>query len=335
MHGIVCFPTKKKENHPMQTDVTYKIRNWSDYNRALIERGSITIWVEEKALKNWISFSHTGKTGRPETYSDDAILMLLMLREVFKLTLRSLQGFAKSLFQMMNLTIPIPCYTQISRRAKTLHKRINRLLKGKKNCNIIFDSTGLKVYGEGEWKVKVHGKSKRRTWRKLHVAIDADTQDIACCELTGNGEGDAEVAERMLDRMKGSIKTFRGDGAYDSNRLRRKVHEKGGNCIIPPPRNAAYKGTTNEWQSERDESIAAVVGFGDGEMGRKLWKIFSGYHQRSLVETSMFRVKKLFGEKLKGRNMGVQQTEAICKCLVINKMNQLGLPDGKWVLKAA
>jgi hypothetical protein len=319
----------------MQTDVAYKIRNWSEYNRALIQRGSITVWVEEKFLKNWISFSHTGKTGRPETYSDDAILMLLVLREVFKLTLRSLQGFAKSLFQMMNLNLPIPCYTQICRRAKTLHKRIIRLFKGKKKCNIIFDSTGLKVYGEGEWKVKVHGKAKRRTWRKLHIGIDADTQDIVCCELTGNDEGDAEVAEKMLDRVKGSIKSFRGDGAYDSNSLRKKVHEKGGTCIIPPPRNATYKGEISGWKKERDGNVAAIVGFGGEEQGRKLWKIFSGYHQRSLVETSMFRVKKIFGEKLKGRSLGVQRTEAICKCLVLNKMNKLGLPDGEWVLKAA
>lgn len=318
----------------MQTDVTYKIRNWSEYNKALIQRGSINIWMEEKSIKNWISFSHTGEAGRPETYSDDAILMLLMLREVFKLTLRSLQGFVKSLFQMMNLKLSVPSHTQISRRAKTLHKRIKRLLNGKKNCNIVFDSTGLKVYGEGEWKVRVHGKTKRRTWRKLHIGIEADTQDIVCCELTGNDEGDAEVGERMLGKMKGRIKSFRADGAYDSNRLRKKVHEKGGRCLIPPPRNAAYKGALCGWEKERDESIAAIVGFGGGEQGRKLWKIFSGYHYRSLVETSMYRIKKLFGEGLKARNIEAQQSESICKCLVINRMNKLGLPSGEWLLKA-
>lgn len=134
--------------------------------------------------------------GRPETYSEDAILMLLILREVFKLTLRSLQGFAKSIFKIMSLDISVPSYTQISRRAKTLHRRIRRLIEGRKNCHIIFDSTGLKVYGEGEWKVKVHGKSKRRTWRKFHVGIDAETQNVLCCELTENNKGDAEVAEK-------------------------------------------------------------------------------------------------------------------------------------------
>ena len=314
----------------MQTE-TYKIRNWSDYNRALIQRGSINFWIEQESLKKWFSSYHSCKSGRPETYSDEAILMLLTFREVFKLTLRSLEGFIKSIFEMMGLDLPVPSYTQVSRRAKTLHKRIKKLLKGKKNCDIIFDSTGLKVYGEGEWKMKVHGKSKRRTWRKFHIGIDAHSQDILCCELTKNNEGDAEVAEKMLNKMSESIKSARGDGAYDGARFRKKVHEKGGICIVPPPRDATYKGATEGWERERDASLAEIEGFGGGEEGRKLWKIFSGYHERSLVETSMFRVKKMMGENLKSRSYGAQQTEAICKCLVLNKMNKLGLPNGKWI----
>lgn len=314
----------------MQTGTTYKIRNWSDYNKSLIQRGSITIWVEEKSLNKWYSSAHTCLAGRPATYSDDAILMLLTLREVFKLALRSLEGFAKSLFDLMNLTLPIPSYTQISRRAQTLHKRIKRLLNGNKKCHIIFDSTGLKVHGEGEWKMKVHGKSKRRTWRKFHVGIDAETQNILCCELTGNDEGDAEVAERMLNGLKG-VKSARGDGAYDSRHFRKKVHEKGGSCIVPPPRDATYKGASEAWEKERDECLAAIEGFGGGDNGRKLWKIFSGYHTRSLAETAMFRTKKMFGSNLKSRSFGAQQSEAMCKCLIINKMNSLGMPKGKWV----
>lgn len=318
----------------MQTEMTYKIRNWPEYNKALIQRGSINIWVEEESIKKWYSTSHTCLAGRPATYSDEAILMLLLLREVFKLTLRSLQGFTTSLFTLMGLDLPVPSYTQISRRAQTLHKRIRRLIKGNKKSHIVFDSTGLKVYGEGEWKVKVHGKSKRRTWRKFHIGIDVETQDILCCELTENNKGDAEVAEKMLDRMSGSIKSARGDGAYDGQRFRKKVYEKGGVCIVPPPRDATYKGALDGWERERDGCLAAIEGFGGGEDGRRLWKICSGYHQRSLAETAMFRVKKMFGERLKARCIGTQESEAICKCLAINKMNKLGMPRGKWILKA-
>jgi hypothetical protein len=319
----------------MQTESRYRIRNWPEYNRALVQRGSINIWVDEESLKKWYSSSHTCQAGRPATYSDEAMLLLLTLREVFKLTLRSLKGFAKSLFTLMSLNLSIPSYTQISRRAQTLHKRIKRLMKGKKDCHIIFDSTGLKVYGEGEWKVRIHGKSKRRTWRKFHIGIDADTQDILCCELTGNNKGDAETAEKMLNSMAGSIKSARGDGAYDGQRFRQKVHEKGGACIVPPPRDATYKGATEGWERERDGALAAIEGFGGGEVGRKLWKICSGYHERSLAETAMFRVKIMLGEKLKARLMGAQHSEAICKCLVINKMNKLGMPKGSWVSVAA
>ncbi len=162
-----------------------------------------------KSCQELVFFHHTCLAGRPATYSDEAILMMLILREVYKCSLRSLQGFMQSLFQIMNLHLPVPSYSQISRRAKTLYKRVNRLTQGKKACHIIFDSTGLKVHGEGEWKVRVHGTSKRRTWRKLHIGIDAETQDIICCELTGNNKGDAEIAEQMLGKLPCKVKSAR------------------------------------------------------------------------------------------------------------------------------
>lgn len=319
----------------MQTEPTYRIRNWAEYNRALIQRGSITVWMDEKAVKNWFSSYHTCRAGRPATYSDEAILLLLILREVYQRSLRSLQGFVQSLFKVMGLDLPVPSYSQISRRAKSLHKKLGQLTKGKQARHIIFDSTGLKVYGEGEWKVKVHGKGKRRTWRKFHIGIDAETQDILCFELTENDKGDAEAAERMLGNLPCGIKSARGDGAYDASRFRKKVHDKGGSCIVPPPKGAAYKGKQEGWEKERDDAIAAIHGFGGGEKGRKLWKTCSGYHERSLVETAMFRIKKMFGGGLKSRSMGAQKTEAFCKVLVINKMNKLGMPKFEWVLEAA
>ena len=319
----------------MQNDLKYKIRNWSEYNRSLIQRGSITVWIDEKAIKNWFSSYHTCLPGRPATYSDEAILMILILREVYGRSLRSLQGFIRSLFTIMKLDLPVPSYSQISRRAKLLHKRLNRLTQGKKARHIIFDSTGLKVYGEGEWKVKVHGKSKRRTWRKFHIGIDAETQDILCCELTGNNKGDAEIAEKMVEKLPCKVKSARGDGAYDASRFRKKVHAKGGVCIVPPPRDATYKGTADKgWEKERDDAIAAINGFGGDEVGRRLWKVCSGYYERSLVETAMFRIKRMFGCRLKARSLGSQKTECMCKCMIINKMNKLGMPRFEWIFEA-
>jgi Transposase DDE domain len=314
----------------MHTKLSYRIRNWAEYNRALIQRGSISVWIEEDTINQWFSSSNQSKAGRPIIYSDEAILMMLLLREVYKLPLRGLQGFVQSLFRMMKLDLPVPSYSQISRRAKTLHKKLTRLIGDRKVRHIIFDSTGLKVYGEGEWKTRIHGKSKRRTWRKFHIGIDAVSQDIICCELTGNEEGDAEVAGRMIEKMPGKIASARGDGAYDAQKFREKVFEKGGVCIVPPPKGATYKGAKSGWARERDATLAVIQGFGGGEIGRKLWKICSGYHERSLVETSMYRVKKIIGADLKARSMGGQKTEAQCKCMIINRMNNLGMPKFEW-----
>lgn len=317
----------------------YRIRNWSEYNKSLIQRGSITFWIEEKALKNWFSSSHTCMAGRPEIYSDEAILTMLVLRELYHLPLRALEGFVQSLFAKMGINLSVPCYTQISRRAKSLHKRLKVLTHSKKARHLIFDSTGLKVHGEGEWKVRTHGKSKRRTWRKFHIGIDADTQDIVCCELTSNSQGDARVAEGMLKGLPGKVKSVRGDGAYDAVRFREIVDRKGGTCIVPPPRDATYKGVMGEvneaWIRSRDDTVATICGLGGGDLGRKLWKILSGYYKRSLVESTMFRVKKLFGDKLKARLMDTQKSEVLCKCIIINKMNSLGMPRFEWVEEAA
>lgn len=308
----------------------YRILNWSDYNKSLIERGSLTVWIDENCLEKWYSQDSTGKAGRPCSFSDDAILMLLVIRERFNLTLRSLQGFVQSLFLLMGVNLVVPCYTQISRRAKTLYKKIHRLCKGSPR-HLIFDSTGLKVYGEGEWKVRTHGKSKRRTWRKLHIGIDAETQDIVVCELTGNDTGEAAPAVRMLDKIPGKLETVRGDGAYDPNEVRSKIFEKGARAIIPPPRHASIKGATEGWVKDRDEDIAKILSYGDREEGRKPWKVLTGYHKRSLVETAMLRIKGMFGEQLKNRDLETQRTEVFCKCLVINKMNELGMPKGEWI----
>lgn len=274
------------------------------------------------------------KAGRPEIFSDNAILMLLMLRERFNLSLRSLEGFAKSILKLMGLTVPVPSYTQISRRAKTLYKRVKRLSKNNPT-HIILDSTGLKVYGEGEWKVRAHGKSKRRIWRKLHLAIDAETQDCIAFELTTHSVGEAKPAARILNKIPGKLKTVRGNGAYDPNIVRETVSRKGARSIIPPPRHASIKGAKNGGIRDRDEDTEAIYELGGKGAGRRPWKEKVNYFKRSLIEMSMLRIKTMFGEGLKSRNLETQRTETLCKCLILNKMNELRLPRGVWGKEAA
>ena len=310
----------------------YCITNWSQYNTALIQRGNINLWFSQDALKKWL---HKGKrvNGRPRRYSDDAILMALMVREVMHLPLRTLQGFLKSMMAKVGLNLPVPSYTQICRRAKALKKVLHRLCKMSRRLphDIVFDSTGLKVYGEGEWKVRQHGISKRRTWRKFHIGIDPRSQEIVTMELTDNGKADAAVAEGMLKCMPRSVRRVTGDKAYDRFRFRRRVHERGATNGTPPSRNARVHYETNDPAvMERNAAIMEIAGLGGDDLARKLWKKLTGYHKRSLVETAMYRIKQLFGGRLRSRYMEQQYVESYVKCLVLNKMTRLGLPRGCW-----
>ena len=169
----------------------YHIRNWKDYNKSLIQRGSITVWFSEDAINKWYATS-TGKRGRPSIYSDDAILTALLIRVIFHLPLRALEGFLSLLVLALGIFLQTPSYSQICRRAQLLGKHL-RCLSKRKITDLVIDSTGLKVYGEGEWKVRQHGYSKRRTWRKLHLAVCPDSNEIIFVKLTENKTSDHKI----------------------------------------------------------------------------------------------------------------------------------------------
>lgn len=310
---------------------TYKIQNWPQYNRSLIQRGSINLWFSEEAIKKWHATTYTGEKGRPLIYSDDAILCALLIRTVFHLPLRALQGFLVSMVALLRLTIKIPSYTQISRRAQDLEKALSKLSR-RRPRDIVFDSTGLKVYGEGEWKVRQHGVSKRRTWRKLHIGMDPDSGEIIIAELTDNGigSGDGEIGAGLVKKLPKSIKRVFGDGAYNGIGFRRQVETLGAEAIVPPPKGAVLHQSPDEALEKRNNAILEILGLGGDDEARKLWKVLKGYHTRSLVETSMYRIKQLTGSNLLSRSFKRQVTESYIKCLVINKMTKLGMPIGKW-----
>jgi transposase len=248
-----------------------------------------------------------------------------MIREVYKLPLRMLQGFLISLFAILGLKLLVPSYSQISRRSARLNKELKRLFrKGAKD--IVFDSSGLKVYGEGEWKVKQHGKGKRRTWRKVHIGMDPHTGEILLCEMTKNSASDSNAACHLLDEMEGKIERGFGDGAYDDKKFRKKVESLGGKAIVPPDRNAVYKGAKDGAMRQRDLDIAAIHILGGDELARKIWKKLIGYYKRSLAETAFSRIKRILGPNLKARKFENQKVECQVKCLVMNKMLSLGMP---------
>lgn len=316
----------KKDTTPSKAKNKYRIRNWAEYNRSLVNRGSITFWFDEESIEKWYSTERTNKPGRPDIYSDHAIWCGLMIKAVFHVALRALQGLIDSLIKILRLDLTCPHYSRFSRRAKGLQIPLRRLLKPGEKLNVVFDSTGVKVYGEGEWKVRKHGYSKRRTWRKIHVGMCVDSGQVVVSAVTSNNVSDDVAMLHMMDALNGTpIGDVLGDGAYDTTDCREAVHDCGGRQIIPPDKNAKLqKGESFPGLQERDHAIRRIQELGNE--GRALWKQGINYHRRSRVETLMFRYKTILGDRLTARREKTQATEVTIKLNVLNRMTELGTP---------
>ena len=320
--------TKVGGKQKKQKKNKYKITNWREYNRSLVKRGDITIWFDEALLDCWY-YQGPNQKGAQYKYSGQCMRSLLQLKVVFGLKYRQLEGFASSLLGMMGIELSVPSYCQISRRAKQVEVKMD-VPKTKGPMFIVFDSTGLKVYGEGEWKVRKHGYNKRRTWRKLHLGVDEKTGYIHAQVLTKNskGDGDAQQVPQLLDQVKSPIDRFGADGAYDTYEIWEMLKEKQIEGVIPPQENAMYWVDENDelLDLDRNEIIKKIE-----KVGRKKWKQQSGYHRRSLSETAMFRFKTIFGPQLYSRRFETQQSEVAIKIACLNIMTGLGMPVCKKV----
>jgi len=314
----------------MKAKHKYRIRNWNHYNKSLIQRGSITVWFSDEAVKKWRAPKEPRKKGHPFIYSDDAILTALIIRSVFHLPLRALEGFMLSLTMLMKIILPIPCYTQICKRSKFLGQELEKLSR-RNITDLVIDSTGLKVYGEGEWKVRKHGYTKRRTWRKLHLAVCPDSNEVIFNVLTDSTTSDGEVYLDFIEISPRSLKRSFGDGAYDSRKCYKASYKHGSSLIAPPQCNAVFDQMAPPYMQARNDAILEIIGLGGDENARKIWKKLKGYHRRSLAETAMFRFKQLFGNTLKSHLFYSQKAEARAKCLAMNKMTALGMPKGEWI----
>ena len=202
----------------------YRIRNWSKYNKALVQRGSITFWMNHTVAKSWYySERKCSDRGRPEVYSDIAIESCLIVKSIFNLPLRATQGLVDSLFNLINTKVKAPSYVQICRRQKTLEVKLTHDVKGP--IHVVVDGTGLKIFGEGEWKVRQHGYTKHRMWRKLHIGIDVKSQQIVMMELTDNRVGENKKLKELLRQYPDGFIRIGGDKGYDSF----DCHEQVGN----------------------------------------------------------------------------------------------------------
>ena len=282
--------------------------NWSEYNKNLVKRGNINLWISED-IEKWWYIEQTRKQGRPFTYSDKAIETFLTISYLFKMPLRMTEGFLNSFFEREGLKIQSPCYTQVSRRAASITVEEIKVARGQ-NINIAIDSTGVKVFGEGEWKVKIHGTSQKRTWRKLHLGVDTDSSMIIRNTLTKNSVDDASIACDMLASLEGCVGKATGDGAYDKGKVYIAARRAGADLVVPPARNARQqKIIIDPAKLPRDNAIARIRRLGGDEEARKLWKKETGYYRRSLAETAMYRSKITFTDRLRHRKFENQQNE--------------------------
>jgi hypothetical protein len=310
-------PSKKK---------SYKVRNWHEYNESLVRRGSLEFWIEQGLIKSWevkIIPPAKRKKGAQTKYSDHAIETTRLIGKVYHQCLRQTEGFARSIFEMVKLKLSVPDHSALSRRGNRLKVRLP--VKDKEHVIAIIDSTGLKVYGEGEWKVRKHGYSKRRTWVKLHVSVDTDGE-VRAALITDNAVDDAEAGVELLDQQRvDNIEEVDADGAYDKSKFYDTCLEQNIPKIAIPPRIDAkiwVHGNRKGDKHPRDENLRAIR-----RASRHKWKQATGYHKRSLVETTMYRTKTIFGEKINSRNSDNQKTEVMLILKALNLMTHSGMPD--------
>jgi IS5 family transposase len=301
----------------------YRIRNWSEYNAGLKQRGSLTFWIDEAVLEQWIVPDVSGKRGASILYSDLAITTMATVKAVYGLAGRQCQGFLESIFELMGIKLPVPDHSTLSRRLGQLPVPLPVLPKQGAR-HVVVDSTGVKVYGEGEWKTRQHGVSKRRTWRKLHLGVDEGTGEILVAVVSTNNVSDGEVLPDIIDAIEDEIEQVSADGAYDQRQCYDAIRARQAKAAIPPRKGAKIwqHGNSKAERHNRDENLRRIR-----RVGRKAWKQESNYHRRSLAETTMFRFKTIFGGNLSSRKFGNQAAELFIKCAALNRMIQIAKPD--------
>lgn len=302
---------------------SYRLRNWPEYNKALVQRGSLTVWVSEDVLAAWHDHTRTGKRGARRTYTDTAILCMATLGEVYRLPLRATEGLTRALVRLLGVELSVPDYTTLCRRRRALEVELPRRREDEP-MHVVVDSTGIKVYGEGEWEVRQHGYSRRRTWRKLHLGVDAATGELVAVVVSTNSFKDSQLLPDLLEQVEDEISQVSADGASDSRNCYAAIRDREARAAIPPRKGARIwqHGNPKAERHIRDENLRAIR-----RTGRAQWKRESRYHRRSLAETAVFRVKMIFGERVSARSFGGQAAQLLVRCATLNRMTHLGMPD--------
>ena len=308
MHSRVYPPYKTK----------YRVANWASYDRALVERGDVTLWVSPEAVASWEPVG-VGTRGGQRQYSDVAIETALTLRLLFHLPLRQTEGFLQSLFGMMGLELAAPDHTTLSRRGQHLDLTRVRVPTGR-GLHLIVDSTGLSIVGEGEWARAKHGVRGTRGWKKLHLGVDRSGVIIAHA-LTEATVDDATTAIELITAVAGGLTSVTGDAAYDTIAFYEMAAARGAIVVVPPNKTARVS-RRRPRSSARDRTIKRMR-----KIGPRRWKKEVGYHRQARVENAFFRYKSIIGGSLRARSSGGRVTEAVIACNVLNQMTKVGRPE--------
>ncbi|MCH7934710.1 MAG: IS5 family transposase [Gemmatimonadetes bacterium] len=298
----------------------YRVRNWSEYEAGLKKRGDLTVWIAGDALDAWRE-APSGKPGGQRTYSDVAIEAALTMRMVFHLPLRQTEGFLRCLADRLEVDLPIPDHTTLSRRLKKLGEIRVRRLKTGQPIHILIDSTGLRIHVG-----HVQKPPRNRAWRKLHLAVDAETGEIVASDLTAGQTHDCTQVPALLEQIADPLASVSADGAYDTRAVYEAAHERGEGravrVLIPPGRNAQLSRKPAAALQERDRNIRSIR-----ELGRREWHTHSGYSRRSMVENTMYRYKTIIGRSMRSRTFVGQRVEVQLASKILNTMTRLGMPD--------
>jgi len=301
----------------------YRVTNWAEYDASLRQRGSLTVWFSDDAIAAWRAAPRTTRGGQP-WYSPLAITTALTLRAVFRLALRQTEGLIGSILHLLGLDLSVPDHSTLSRRAETLAVPCPRSSPGSGPVHLLVDSTGLKLGGPGEWLTEKHGTRQRRSWRKLHLGVDAATGQIEAVELTTNDVDDGSQVGPLLDQVEGVVASFTGDGAYDRGDVYTTVAERHPEAaVVVPPRKDAVPSTVAKTDpTQRDRHLELIT-----EHGRMGWQKATGYNARAKAEAAVSRYKRVIGDALRSRTDDRQATEVAIAVRALNRMLELGRPE--------
>jgi hypothetical protein len=305
------------------TKAKYRLRNWREDNSALGQRGSLTLWLTEDVVQTWHSTDSQGRRGHSRTATATAIATLATLQELDHVGLRQTEGLRESMGESLHLEVAMPEDSPLSRRRATLEIALPRP-RGKEGLQVVVDSPGVNVFGEGGWTVRQPGYTYRRTGRQVHLGVDEASGEIVAAVVTTNNYHDSPLLPDLLAQVDEEIAQVSGDGAYERRTGEEAIRARHARATIPPQRNAkiGQPGTTQAERLARDEKLRRMR-----QGGRAAWKGERGDHRRSLAETAMLRLKTSFSDRVTARSFAGQAAQVLVRCATWNRLPQLGRPD--------